>query len=91
MNCLWSNLKDHSKLIETKKLLAIIYELLFILFINQAVENLLEGARELPTEPELNQLALRFRDCHLIVLKAMADHRSYGTNWTSKNVTKWVA
>ncbi|XP_042855455.1 CCR4-NOT transcription complex subunit 1-like isoform X4 [Penaeus japonicus] len=58
------------------------------LLLRKAVENLLEGARELPTEPELSQLALRFRDCHLIVLKAMADHRSYGTNWTSKNVTK---
>lgn len=58
------------------------------LLLRKAVENLLEGSREFPTEPELNQLALRFRDCHLIVLKAMADHRSYGVLWTSKNVTK---
>lgn len=48
----------------------------------------MEGARELSSEAELNQLALRFRDCHLIVLKAMADHRSYGMVWTSKNITK---
>ncbi|KAK7066941.1 CCR4-NOT transcription complex subunit 1 [Halocaridina rubra] len=61
------------------------------LLLRKAVENLLEGARELPTEPELSQLALRFRDVHLIILKAMADHRCYGEVWTSKNVTKcWI-
>ncbi|CAL4094584.1 unnamed protein product, partial [Meganyctiphanes norvegica] len=54
----------------------------------KACDNLLEGARTLPSEPELSQLALRFRDCHLIVLKAMADPRSYGVNWTPKNVTR---
>lgn len=56
--------------------------------LRKACDNLLEGARTLPNEPELSQLALRFRDCHLIVLKAMADPRSYGVNWTSKNVTR---
>lgn len=58
------------------------------LLLRKAVENLLEGARELPAEPEFSQLALRYRDVHLIILKALADHRSYGELWTSKNVTK---
>ncbi|XP_076065903.1 CCR4-NOT transcription complex subunit 1 isoform X3 [Oratosquilla oratoria] len=61
------------------------------LLLRKAVENLLEGTRDHSSEPELNHLALRFRDCHLIVLKAMADPRSYGIGWTAKQVTKCFA
>lgn len=31
---------------------------------------------------------IRFRDGHLLVLKALADPRVYGHQWTSKQVTR---
>ncbi|KAB7502971.1 CCR4-NOT transcription complex subunit 1 [Armadillidium nasatum] len=61
------------------------------LLIKRAVENLLEGVRELPTESDLGQVAMRFRDIHIILLKALADARTYGQAWTSKCLTKfWI-
>lgn len=35
-----------------------------------------------------NDIMVRFRDGHLLVLKALADPRVYGHNWTSKQVTR---
>ncbi|RXG72872.1 CCR4-NOT transcription complex subunit 1 [Armadillidium vulgare] len=61
------------------------------LLIKRAVDNLLEGVRELPTESDLGQVAMRFRDIHIILLKALADARTYGQAWTSKCLTKfWI-
>ena len=56
-----------------------------IRLLHKAVEGLLEGVMPLPSDQEL---ALRFRDCHLIVLRGLQDPRGYGINWTAKNVTK---
>ena len=53
--------------------------------LHKAVEGLLDGVSPLPSDAEL---ALRFRDCHLIVLRGLQDPRGYGINWTARNVTK---
>ena len=51
----------------------------------QAVEGLLDGLVSVPSDPEL---MLRYRDCHLLVLKGLQDHRAYGSQWTNKQVTR---
>ncbi len=51
----------------------------------QAVEGLLDGLSSMPSDPEL---MLRYRDCHLLVLKGLQDHRAYGSQWTNKQVTR---
>ncbi|CAM1310304.1 CNOT1 (predicted), partial [Pycnogonum litorale] len=57
-----------------------------ISLLQKAVEGLLEGMTpQLTNDPDL---ALRFCDGHLLVLKALQDPRTYGTQWTSKNVTR---
>lgn len=54
--------------------------------LRKAVEGLLEGlTQSLSTDPELT---IRFREGHLLVLKALADPRVYGIQWTSKQVTR---
>nr|XP_006813651.1 PREDICTED: CCR4-NOT transcription complex subunit 1-like [Saccoglossus kowalevskii] len=54
--------------------------------LQKAVEGLLEGLNpQIATDPELS---MRFRDCHLLVLKALQDHRAYGPQWTNKQVTR---
>merc|ERR1719402_2098065 len=56
-----------------------------IVLIGKAVESLLEGLTPgLQTEPEM---LARFRDANILVLKALADQRAYGPNWTSRQVT----
>jgi CCR4-NOT transcription complex subunit 1 len=55
--------------------------------LQKAVEGLLDGLNALPNDPEL---MLRFRDCHLLVLKGLQDHRAYGPQWTNKQVTRWL-
>ncbi|XP_031558067.1 CCR4-NOT transcription complex subunit 1-like isoform X2 [Actinia tenebrosa] len=55
--------------------------------LHKAVEGLLDEVTPLPSDQEL---ALRFRDCHLIVLRGLQDPRGYGINWTSRHVTKFV-
>ena len=52
------------------------------------MEHLIEGSRELPTDPDLNPLVIKFRDIHLLILKTVADGRVYGASWTTKAVTK---
>jgi len=56
-----------------------------IILIGKAVENLLEGLT-VNVQAEPDHLA-RFRDANLLVLKALADGRAYGPNWTSRQVT----
>ncbi|KAI8491153.1 CCR4-NOT transcription complex subunit 1, partial [Branchiostoma belcheri] len=53
--------------------------------LQKAVEGLLDGLTQLPSDPEL---ALRFRDAHLLVLKGLQDQRAYGPHWTNKQVTR---
>ena len=53
--------------------------------LQKAVEGLLDGLVQMPADHELN---LRFRDCHLLVLKGLQDHRAYGAQWTNKQVTR---
>ena len=69
-------------------ILIILFDLRFILitvFDEQAVEGLLDGLVAVPGDPEL---MLRYRDCHLLVLKGLQDHRAYGSQWTNKQVTR---
>lgn len=55
--------------------------------LHKAVEGLLEGVAPLATDAELS---LRYRDCHLIVLRGLQDPRGYGPMWTARHVTKFV-
>ena len=52
---------------------------------SQAVEGLLGGI-----SPSDAELALRYKDCHLIVLRGLQDPRAYGPIWTARHVTKYV-
>ena len=36
-------------------------------------------------------LLLRYRECHLLVLKALQDGRAYGSPWCNKQITRSVA
>ena len=60
-------------------------------FLKRAVEGLMEGLlmASIPGAPETPEQATRFRDCHLLVLKFLQDHRVYGPQWTNKQVTRW--
>ncbi|KAJ7383193.1 CCR4-NOT transcription complex subunit 1 [Desmophyllum pertusum] len=55
--------------------------------LHKAVEGLLEGVGPLASDAELS---LRYRDCHLIVLRGLQDPRGYGPMWTARHVTKFV-
>merc|ERR1719402_1906246 len=56
-----------------------------VVLIGKAVESLLEGLTPgLQTEPEM---LARFRDANILVLRALADQRAYGPNWTGRQVT----
>ena len=56
-----------------------------IVLIGKAVESLLEGLTPgIQTEPEM---LARFRDANILVLRAIADQRAYGPNWTGRQVT----
>jgi CCR4-NOT transcription complex subunit 1 len=55
-----------------------------ISLLQKAVEGLLEGLSNFPTDPEI----IRFRDAHLMVLKALQDPRAYGPVWVTRQVTK---
>ena len=54
-------------------------------YLPQAAEGLLEGVAPLAGDAELS---LRYRDCHLIVLRGLQDPRGYGPIWTARHVTK---
>lgn len=56
--------------------------------LTKAVEGLLEGYTPATIEPP--ELALRYRDCHILVLKALQDQRAYGQQWTNKQITRVV-
>lgn len=53
--------------------------------LQKAVDGFLEGMCQAAPD---NDIMVRFRDGHLLVLKALADPRVYGHNWTSKQVTR---
>ena len=56
-----------------------------IVLIGKVVEALLEGVTPgLQIEPEM---LARFRDANILVLRALADQRAYGPNWTGRQVT----
>ncbi|CAB3987607.1 CCR4-NOT transcription complex subunit 1 isoform X5 [Paramuricea clavata] len=55
--------------------------------VHKAVKGLLEGLNPIPSDTEL---ALRYRDCHLVVLRSLQDPRACGPHWTGKHVTKFV-
>ena len=54
----------------------------------QAVDGLLDGLTAMPATDA--ELMFRFRDCHLLVLRGLQDHRAYGPQWTNKQVTRLV-
>ncbi|XP_065678715.1 CCR4-NOT transcription complex subunit 1 isoform X1 [Hydra vulgaris] len=54
--------------------------------IRKAVEGVLETM--LPNDTEM---ALRYKDCHLIVLRGFQDPRGYGPLWTARQVLKVLA
>ena len=54
-------------------------------YLPQAAEGLLEGVAPLAGDAELS---LRYRDCHLIVLRGLQDPRGYGPIWPARHVTK---
>ncbi|ODN04366.1 CCR4-NOT transcription complex subunit 1 [Orchesella cincta] len=55
-----------------------------ITLLQKAVEGLLEGLAAFPNDAEI----LRFRDAHLMVLKALQDTRAFGQQWVNRQVTK---
>lgn len=55
-----------------------------ISLLQKAVEGLLEGLAMFPSDPEI----IRFRDAHLMVLKALQDSRAFGQQWVNRQVTK---
>ena len=53
--------------------------------VQKAVEGLLDG---LSSHPNAQDLMMRYRDCHILVLKGLQDTRAYGPQWTNKTVTR---
>ncbi|XP_013418035.1 CCR4-NOT transcription complex subunit 1 [Lingula anatina] len=53
--------------------------------LQKTVEGLLEGLNPSLTDTEL---LIRYRDCHLLVLRGLQDPRAYGPQWTNKQVTR---
>ena len=63
--------------------------------LQKAVEGLLEGVTPAGGAPGggtggggESEAMLRYRDCHLLALKALQDQRAYGPQWTNKQVTR---
>lgn len=50
---------------------------------HQAVEGLLDATSGADAD-----LLLRYRECHLLVLKALQDGRAYGPQWCNKQITR---
>lgn len=55
----------------------------FGLSLFQAVEGLLDATSGADAD-----LLLRYRECHLLVLKALQDGRAYGPQWCNKQITR---
>jgi len=55
--------------------------------VQKAVEGLLDG---LSSHPNAQDLMMRYRDCHILVLKGLQDTRAYGPQWTNKTVTRYL-
>jgi CCR4-NOT transcription complex subunit 1 len=53
--------------------------------LQKAIEGLLEGLTSMSSDPEL---MLRYRDCHLLVLRRLQDPRAHGQQWVNKQVTR---
>ncbi|KAG1691673.1 CCR4-NOT transcription complex subunit 1 [Nymphon striatum] len=56
--------------------------------LHKVVEGLFDGLG-----PQLNsdsELAFRYKESHMLVMKALQDPRAYGTQWTTRQVTKAV-
>ncbi|KAM4720886.1 CCR4-NOT transcription complex subunit 1 isoform 2-T2 [Rhinophrynus dorsalis] len=51
--------------------------------LQKAVEGLLDATSGADAD-----LLLRYRECHLLVLKALQDGRAYGTPWCNKQITR---
>lgn len=64
-------------------LLLKVYDGLFPLLL-QAVEGLLDATSGADAD-----LLIRYRECHLLVLKALQDGRAYGPQWCNKQITRW--
>ena len=58
-----------------------------VVLINKAVEALLEGLTPHLAQPVETESLARYRDANLLVLRALADDRAYGLNWTRSRVT----
>ena len=58
-----------------------------VILINKAVEALLEGLTPHIQQPVETESLARYRDANLLVLRALADDRAYGQNWTRSRVT----
>ena len=56
--------------------------------VQRAVEGLLDGFTVPATGPE-QELMLRYRDCHLLIIRALQDNRVHGLAWTNKQVTRY--
>jgi len=56
--------------------------------VQRAVEGLLDGFAVPATGPE-QELMLRYRDCHLLIIRALQDPRVHGPQWTNKHVTRY--
>nr|KAG5712160.1 hypothetical protein BaRGS_014510 [Batillaria attramentaria] len=58
---------------------------------NHLLQKAVEGLLDQYTITSINteqELVLRFRECHLLVLKALQDPRAFGPAWTCKEVTR---
>uniref|UniRef100_A0A2D4H9L0 CCR4-NOT transcription complex subunit 1-like NOT1 connector domain-containing protein n=1 Tax=Micrurus lemniscatus lemniscatus TaxID=129467 RepID=A0A2D4H9L0_MICLE len=53
--------------------------------LQKAVEGLLDATSGADAD-----LLLRYRECHLLVLKALQDGRAYGSPWCNKQITRSV-
>lgn len=57
------------------------------ILLQKAVEGLLDQYTITSINAE-QELVLRFRECHLLVLKGLQDPRAFGPTWTTKEVTR---
>ncbi|XP_076470610.1 CCR4-NOT transcription complex subunit 1-like isoform X2 [Babylonia areolata] len=56
--------------------------------LQKAVEGLLEHYIPSSITSDQQELLLRFRECHLMVLKGLADSRALGPGWAPKEITR---